>query len=158
MLLINRTDMLIVAGNALGFLTGSGNVIPFSVGLSDFCRSFRQESNTTIKIYRDYDVLLVDEMHNVIKRNRLFNIRTTIWYKIIFLTQNRINCKLCRIIRRDLGFIVAAHCCLWREKLFNFDKFEHWILIVSRYWWKISPVVEYVRSWKKRVAVVENDI
>ena len=40
-LLINRTGMLIVAGNALGFLTRSGNVIPFSVDLSDFCRSSR---------------------------------------------------------------------------------------------------------------------
>ena len=78
MLLINRTDMLIVAGNALGFFTGSGNVIPFSVDLSDFCRSFRQESNTTTKIYIGYDVLLVNEVHNVIKRNRLFDIRTTV--------------------------------------------------------------------------------
>ena len=70
--------MLIVAGNALGFFTGSGNVIPFSVDLSDFCRSFRQESNTTIKIYIGYNVLIVNEVHNVIKRNRLFDMPTTI--------------------------------------------------------------------------------
>ena len=62
--------MLIVAGNALGFLTGSVCVIPFSVDLSHFCRSLRQESNTTNKIYIGYDVLLVNEVHNVIKRNR----------------------------------------------------------------------------------------
>ena len=68
MLLINRTDMLIVAGNALRFFKGSGIVIPFSVNLSDFCRSFRQESNTTIKIYIGYDVLLVNEVHKVIKK------------------------------------------------------------------------------------------
>ena len=59
MLLINRKDMLIVAGNALGFLRGSGDVPPFPVDLSDFCRSFREESLTTIKIYLSYDVLFV---------------------------------------------------------------------------------------------------
>ena len=122
MLLINRTDMLIVAGNTLGFFTGSGNVIPFSVDLSDFCRSFRQEGNTTINIYIGYDVLLVNEVHNVIKRNRLFDIRATIWYKIIFRTQNRMNCKLCRIIRRESGFIVVVQRFLQMEKLFNFYK------------------------------------
>ena len=47
MLLINKTVIPIVTGNALGFFTGSGNVIAFSVDLSDFCRSFRVESNTT---------------------------------------------------------------------------------------------------------------
>ena len=120
MLLINRTDMLIVAGNALGFFTGSGNVIPFSVDLSDFCRSFRQESNTTIKIYIGYDVLLVNKVHNVSKRNRLFDIQTTISYNIFFRTQNRMNCKLCRIIGRESGFIVVVHRFLRTEKLFNF--------------------------------------
>ena len=70
--------MLIVAGNALGFFTRSGNVIPFSVALSDFCRSFSEESKTKIKIYIGYDVVLVNEVHSVIKRNRLFDIRTTI--------------------------------------------------------------------------------
>ena len=130
MLLINRTDMLIVAGNALGFFTGSGNVIPFSVDLSDYCRSFRQESNTTIKIYLGYDVLVVNEVHNVIKRNRLFDIRTTIWYKIIYRTQNRRNCKLCRIIRRESGFIVVVHRFLQREKLFSF--YKSWALKSDR--------------------------
>ena len=122
MLLINRTDMLIVAGNALGFFTGSGNVIPFSVDLSDFRRSFRQESNTTIKIYISYDVLLVNEVHNVIKSNRLFDIRTTIWYKIILRTHNRIICKLCRIIRRESGFIVVVDRFWQWENFFNFYK------------------------------------
>ena len=122
MLLINRTGMLIVAVNALGLLTGSGNVIPFSVDLSDFCRSFREERNTTIKIYKCYHFLLVNEVYNVIKRNSLFDIRTTIWYKIIFRTQNRMNCKLCRIIRRDCGFIVVVHLFLQRQKFFKFDK------------------------------------
>ena len=150
--------MLIVTGNALGFLTGSGNVILFSVDLSNFCRSFRVEKNTIIKILLGYDVLLMNEVHNIIERFSLFEVLATIGYKIIFWTQNRMNCKLCRITRRDLGFIVAAHRFLKREKLFNFDKFEHWIPIVSRYWWETSPVVGYVRSWKKRVAVVGNDI
>ena len=31
-------------------------------------------------------------------------------------------------------------------------------MIVSKYWWETSPVVGYVRSWKKQVAVVGNDI
>ena len=49
MLLINKTVMPIVTGYALGFFTGSGNVIPFSVDLSDFCRRFMVESITTTK-------------------------------------------------------------------------------------------------------------
>ena len=69
MLLINRTVMLIVVGNALGFFTASGNIFPFSVDLSDCCRSFSVESNTTIKIYIGHDVLLINEVHNVIERN-----------------------------------------------------------------------------------------
>ena len=89
--------------------TGSGNVIPFSVDLSDFCRSFRVESKTTMKIYIGHDVLLINEVHNAVEKNSLFEILTTIWYKIIFWMQNRMNCKLCRIIKRDVGFTVAAH-------------------------------------------------
>ena len=119
---LNRTDMLIFAGNVLGLFKGSGNVIPFSADLSDICRSFKEEINSTIKIYMSHDDLLFNEMQNVIRRNRLFDIRTTIWYKIIFWTQNRMNCRLCRIIRKEYGFIVVLHRFLKREKLFNFDK------------------------------------
>ena len=72
MLLINNTGMLIVAGNALGFFTGSGNVIPFWVDLSDFCGSFREERNATIKIYISHHVLLVNEVYNVIKKTVFF--------------------------------------------------------------------------------------
>ena len=122
MLLINRTGMLIVAGNALGFFTGSGNLIPFSGDLTDFCRSFREERNTTTKVYLSHHVLLVNEVYNVIKRNSLFDLRTTIWEKIIFRTQKRVNCKLYRIIRREYGFIVVVHRFLQREKFFKFDK------------------------------------
>ena len=122
MLLINRTGMLIIPGNALGFFTGSWNVIPFSVDLSDFCRSFREERNTTTKIYISHHVVFVNEVYNVIKRNKFFDIRTTIWYTIIFRTQNRMNCKTCRIIRIEYGFIVVVHGFLQQEKLFNFDK------------------------------------
>ena len=78
MLLINKTGMSIVAGNALGFFTGSGKVIPFSVDLSDFCRSFSEERNVTIKIYISHNVLLVNEVYNVIKRNSFCQIWTTI--------------------------------------------------------------------------------
>ena len=157
MLRIIRTGMLIIAGNALGFLTGSGIVIPFSVDLSNFCRRFREERNTRNKIYIGYNVLLVNEVHNVIPGNSPFEIPTSIWYKIIFRTQKRRNCKLCRIIRRETGFIVVVHRFMQREKLFNSDKVEHWILIVSRYWWENSTTFGYVGSRKKRVAVVEND-
>ena len=157
MLLINRTVMLIVAGNALGFYTGSGYVIPFSVDLFHFCGSFRVKSSTTIKIYISRDVLLINEVHNIIERNSIFEFLTTIWYKIMFWTQNRMNRKLCRIIRKDLGFIVVAHCFLQTENVFNFDKVEHRILLVGRYWWETSPVVGYVGKWKKRVASVEKD-
>ena len=78
-------------------------------------------------------------------------------YEIIFWTQNRMFCKLCRIAKRDLGFIVVAHRFLKKEKVFTFDKVDHWILIVSRHWWETSPVFGYFGSWKKWVAVVEND-
>ena len=87
MLFVNRTGRLIVAGNVLGFFMGSGNVIPFSVDLSDFCRSFREERNITIKMYITHHVLLINEVYEVIKRNSLFDIWTTVWYKIIFRTQ-----------------------------------------------------------------------
>ena len=72
MQLINKTDMLIVAGNALGSFTGSGIVFLFSVDLSKFCRIFREKRNAAIKIYISHHVLLVNEVHNVIKRNSLY--------------------------------------------------------------------------------------
>ena len=65
MLLINRTSLLILAGNALRFFTVSGNVIPFSVDVSDFCGSFREERYTTITIYLSHHVLIVNEVYNV---------------------------------------------------------------------------------------------
>ena len=114
-----------VTGNAVEFFTGCGYVIPFSIDLSDFCRSFRVESDAIIQIVIDHEVLLINEMHNVMERYKFSEILAKILYKIIFWTQNRMKCKFCRIIRRDLGFIVAAHRFLQREKLFNFDKVEH---------------------------------
>ena len=78
MLFINRTVMLIVAGNALEFFTGSGSVIQFSVDVSDFCRSFRLESNTRNKIYLGHDVLLIKEVNNVIRGTNLYETLTTI--------------------------------------------------------------------------------
>ena len=151
-LLIIQPVMLIVTGNALGFSTGSGNVIPFSVDLSDLCKNFRVESNTKIKIYIGHDVLLIREVHNVIERNSLFEFLARNWYITIFWTEIRKICKLCRMIRRDLGYFVAAHRFLQRENFFNFDKVEHWILIVSRDWWDTSPKAEFVSRRKKRVA------
>ena len=56
--------MPIVTGNALGFFTGYGNVIPFSVDLSNFCRGFMVESKTTIKIFIGHDVLLINEVQS----------------------------------------------------------------------------------------------
>ena len=50
--------MLIVAGNALGFFIGSGSFTPFLFDLFDFCKSFREENNTTIKVYISHDVHL----------------------------------------------------------------------------------------------------
>ena len=76
---------------------------------------------------------------------------------IIFRTQNKMNWGLCRIIRKGLGFIIVVHRFLQTQKFSNFDKAEHWILIVNRYWWETSPVVGYVGSSKKTVAVVGND-
>ena len=145
--------MLIVTGNALGFFTGSGKVIPFTDDLSDICRSFRVKSNNKNQIFTGHDVLFINEVHNVFEGNSVFEILATIWYKIIFWTQNRLNCKLWRIIRRNLGVMVAAIRFLQMEKLFTFDKVEHWNLIIRRFWWEPSPLVGCVRSWRKGVAV-----
>ena len=110
MLLFIKTVIPTVTGNALGFFTGSRNVVPFSVDLSDFCRSFRVESSNTIKIFKGCDVLLINQVRTrSSKETVFFEFLVTIWYLFFFRTQNRMNCKLCRIIRRDLGFILAAH-------------------------------------------------
>ena len=81
--------MLIVAVTELRFLTGSGNVIPFSVDLSDFYWIFRVESNTTIEIFISHDVLLINEVHNVIKNETVilkfwpkFDIRSSFGRKL----------------------------------------------------------------------------
>ena len=81
MLLINKTVMLMVAGIALGFLTGSGKIIPLLVDLFDSCRSFRVESQATIKIHVVDDVLRIKGAHTLIERNNLFE----------FLNQNLIS-------------------------------------------------------------------
>ena len=63
--------MLIVTWDAHGFLAGLGNVYPSSVDLSHFCKSFRVESKTKIKMNICHDVLLINEVHNVIEKKRL---------------------------------------------------------------------------------------
>ena len=125
MLLIERTVMLIVAGNAHGFFSRSGNKIPFSIDLPNFCRSFREESNTEIKIYMSYDVLVIKEVRKVIEIKICSEHLTPMSYEIVIWMQNRMNCKLCRIRRRDFGFIVVAHSFLQRENLSDSDKVEH---------------------------------
>ena len=107
MLLISRTLVLMIAGNALGFFTKSGIVKKFSVRLSDVCRSIRVESNTIFKTYIGHDVLLINEVHNVNER-KIFGVVTTIYFKIMFWTQNRMNCQLCRFIGRDLVFCTCT--------------------------------------------------
>ena len=77
MLLINGTVILIVAVNALAFLTGFGTAIPFPFDISDFRRGFRVKSNTKIKIYIDHGVLHINEVHNVMEKNSLFKSITT---------------------------------------------------------------------------------
>ena len=110
-LFIEKTVSLIVAcaGDALGIFTRSGNVFPISADLSDSCRNFTVERNTTIKIYWDLDVLFINKVHNVIERNRFSENMTTIWCKVSLRDQIRRNFKLCRTIRSVLGFIVVVH-------------------------------------------------
>ena len=116
-----KTVMLIVIGTALGFLTGSGKDFPFSVGPSAFCGNFWLESKTRIQIYKVNDVLLINEVHNVIKINNFLRFwpQYVVWASSRRKKKNR---KLWRIKRRDLGLIVVAHRFLKREELFNFDK------------------------------------
>ena len=121
----------------LGMHLGSSKVpeiyFPFLVDPSDFCRSIKIGKITTNKIYIGHDVLFINLLHHVSERNRFLGNMTTIRYRINFWAQKRLNCKLYRIIRKVLGFIVVLHCFMQKGKLFNFDKVEHWILIVSRY-------------------------
>ena len=139
--------MFIITGNALGFFTESGIVIPFSVDLSNFCRSFREERYTTVKIYKSHHILLVNEVYNVIKRNSLFDIRTTIWSKIIFRTQNRMNCKLCRIISGEYGFILVVHRFLQMEKVIQLRQ-----RLSTKIWSSAGLVAKFHQRLDKLVA------
>ena len=95
-----------------------------------FCRSFRVESTTTIKIYIVHDVLFINEVQKVVEKNRFRENITTIWYKISFCAQNRMNCKLHRIIRRVLGFIVIVNRFMQNRKNLHFP--QNWALISNR--------------------------
>ena len=77
---MNRTVMVIVTWNAHGFFTGSLNNFPFSVDVSDFCRSFKIESKTADKFYIDHEVFM-NEVSNVIERNSALQIFTTLTLK-----------------------------------------------------------------------------
>ena len=122
MLIINRTDMLIVAGNTLGFFTGSGNVIPFSVDLSDFLgvsgkKVLPQSKSTQVTMFSLSMKCTTSSKETVfLTFKQQFDIRSSSGRK------NRMNCKLCRIIRRESGFIVVVHRFLQREKLLKFYK------------------------------------
>ena len=69
--------MLIVIWKANEVFTGSGKKFPFSLGLSDLCRSFKLESNTGMKIDMSHVVLLINEVHNVVEKSSLLFIMTT---------------------------------------------------------------------------------
>ena len=116
MLLSNQTVVVNNFWEVLGFCTGSRNVFPFSVDLSNFCRSFRVKSDSAIKKHKGHDFFFINEMHHVIKRNRLREIITTIGNKIIFWAQSRMSGKFCRVIRRVFRFIVAVHRLTEKEK------------------------------------------
>ena len=72
--------MLTVAANAIGFFTGSGKVNTVSVDLFNFRGKgkFRVKGNTTVEIYIGHDVLLIEKVHNVIGRNSVLGILTTV--------------------------------------------------------------------------------
>ena len=71
---MNRTVMLIVTWDTIGFSTEPGKVFPFSVDLINFCRLFVVESNTTINFYIGHDVININEVHSIIKRNSLLEV------------------------------------------------------------------------------------
>ena len=58
------------------------------------------------------------------KETVFFEILITVLYEIILWTQNRMNCRLFMILRRDLRFFVVAHRFLQREKGIPFP--ESW--------------------------------
>ena len=113
--------MLIVTWETHEFFKGSGIVFPFSVVLSYCCRSFGFESNTTIKIYKSHDVLLINVLHDVIEGNRLLGIMNTPCYKINFWAQNRMNYQLSRIKISVLEFSVFVQRFMQKEIFFFFD-------------------------------------
>ena len=107
-------------GMHLGFSNVPEIYFPFLVDPSDFCRSFKIGKITTNKIYIGHDVLFINLDHHIIERNRFLGNMTTSRYKIRFWAQNRLNCKLWRIIRRILGFVVDVHCFLQNGKSIHF--------------------------------------
>ena len=127
------------------------------VYLSDFCRCFRVKRKNKIKIYIGHVAFLINEVHDVIKRNIRFELLTTIWCKIIFRTPKRMNCTFCRILWWDFGFVVVVHLFLHREKSFISRKVEHWNLIVGKFQWAFSPVVSYVGSWKNEFLLLRKN-
>ena len=133
MLHINRTYILIIAGNVLGYFLGHKNVIPFSVDLSNFCRTFEVESNTTIKIYKGHDVLFIDEMHNIIEKKQSF--RNFDHNMIIdhLLYSKYIDSQALKDHKERYGLYCSCTSLPAREKLFNSDNVERSILIVSMY-------------------------
>ena len=110
-----------------------------SVAGSTFFNKFMVEKSTTIVTYSGNYFLFINEVHHIIDGNRLLGVLIPIWYRISFRAQNEMNCKLWRIVKRVM----------------DFNKVEN-VLIVDRNWRELSTVVGYVRSWKKRVAVVQN--
>ena len=148
--------MLLVAGNALGFFTGSGNVLPFSVDLSDFCRTFRKERNATIEIYKSHmfsssmKCTTTSKETVFFKFGPQFDVRSFPGRKIKWIA------SFMGSLRKstDLLYLYLASS---KSKSYSLStKVEYWNLIVGRYCWEISPAFGYVGSCKKRVAAVED--
>ena len=76
---ITKTVLLIVTWDTHAIFTGRRLVCPFSVDLYIFCRSFKVQSFTTIKIYIWHNDIFINEAHHVIKSKDLLQIITENW-------------------------------------------------------------------------------
>ena len=96
----------IVSLETNGFFTGSGNVFPFWIDLVDLCRCFGVDIKATITVYIGHDLLSIIGLLDVIGRNGLFEINTTISQKLNFRTPKK--SKLWGTMRRFVVFIVIV--------------------------------------------------
>ena len=105
-----------------------------------FCRSFKEKSERTIKIKVAHDFVIID-VQAVIKRNRVPDFVATLLYKINFWARNRMNCKLCKVIRRNVSSIVDEHSFMHEGEITHFQQ------TFSTQIWSLTSICKKCHQW-----------